>query len=132
MDISKLNMTEHADRGAQLQLLHPVDKTPLEGVTVTLLGADSTLYRNRLAAWRGKFMSSNKAPALNDAEEQAMECRVACTVSWQGMELGGKPYECTPENVRELYSNPGYSWLVEQVDAFIQERSNFFVIADGS
>jgi len=132
MDISKLNLTEHANRGAELQILHPVNKTPLDGMTITLRGADSTLYRQRLAEWRRKFLNTNKVPGVSDAEEQAMECRVACTVKWKGMELNGKPYECTPENVRELYSNPGYSWIVEQVDAFIQERSNFFVIADGS
>jgi len=132
MDISKLDMTEHANRGAQLQVLHPVNKTPIEGMIITLLGTDSTLYRQRFAAWRQKFINTNNVPGINDAEEQAMECRAACTVNWKGMERDGKPYECTPQNVRELYSNPGYSWLVEQVDAFIQDRSNFFVIADGS
>lgn len=132
MDLSKLNMTEHADKGAKMQVLHPATGEVLDGVTITLLGDDCTLQKQRYAELRrNAFKNKNQIDkALDRAEETALDLRISKTIAWEGIDWNGGPFECTPENVRKIYSDPGFSWLVEQVDRFTAERSNFLSNAD--
>jgi len=124
MDFTKLNATEYANKGADLQVLHPATNEPLDGVIITLLGEDSAEYKKRIAEARRKMSTSKKRFSIADAEAEAMENRIAVTVGWEGISEAGKELECTPENVRYMYEK--YGWLVEQVDKFVMDRANFF------
>jgi hypothetical protein len=130
MDFGKLNATEYADKGAVLNVLHPATREPLPGVTITLLGQDSKVYKARLSKMRQSFSGSNKKLDISKIEDEAANNRVAVTIAWEGVEENGKPLECTPENVRYMYEK--YDWLVEQVDRFVSDRANFFPTADVS
>lgn len=131
IDLSSLNATEYADKGAKMQVVHPVTGEPIEGMSITLLGKDSTVYNQRIAAAKRKAAKAKKY-GIEDAEDDALSNRIACTVAWEGMVFNGEPLECIPDNVRKIYADDGFRWLVDQVDAFQRDRSNFFPKADVS
>lgn len=130
MDLSKLK-TSKSEQGAVLQILHPSTEEPIKGMTITLLGQDSSVYRkiqlgkqqaalNRMA--KGKKVADLNAEKL---AEDTLDDLVSLTIDWTGFELDGKKLECTPENVLNVYSDVGLSWLKEQVNEFIGDRANF-------
>lgn len=121
-----------ADTGAVLQLVHPKTEEVIEGMTITLLGEDSKVYRklqlgkqqvalNRMA--KGKGAIDLDAEKLS---EDTIDDLVKITVAWSGFEDDGKLIECTPENVRAIYSDPYFSWIKEQAQEFKANRANFF------
>jgi len=119
-----------ADDGAVLKIVHPETEEVIEGMTITLLGQDSKVYR--------KLQMSKQQAALNriskgkkavdfDAEklaEDSIDDLVKLTTAWSGFTLNGKDLECTPENVRTVYAD--WSWIKEQVQEFVGNRANFF------
>jgi len=39
--------------------------------------------------------------------------------------MDGKPIKFSAQAIKDLYFNPEFTWIREQVEAFIRERSNF-------
>lgn len=129
MDLNNLKPVK-ANEGAVLQLLHPDTEEPIKGMTITLLGQDSEVYRkiqlakqqaalNRIS--RGKKATDLKADKL---AEDTIEDMVKMTVAWTGLELDGKELECKPVNIKKVYSE--WNWIFEQVTEFVADRANFF------
>ncbi len=77
--------------------------------------------RLRKASKRGKL-----AITQEQLDADALDLAVFCTRGWDNF-LGpdNKPHDCTAPNVRELYANPEYAYLYEQVTNFIATHSNF-------
>jgi hypothetical protein len=132
MDFSKLNETEHANRGAELTgILAPDGETVLPGVSIRLLGANSTVGRAAMSLIRKNMtMKSLQTLSIDDQHKMTTDRLVALTVSWTGIDMNGKEYKCTPENVRALYSNRDYEWLRLQVINFVDSPKNFFDAAN--
>lgn len=119
-----------ADDGAVLNIVHPETEEVIEGMTITLLGQDSKVYR--------KLQMSKQQAALNriskgkkavdfDAEklaEDSIDDLVKLTVEWSGFMLDGKELDCTPANIRNVYAE--WAWIKEQVQEFVADRANFF------
>lgn len=132
MDLAKLDLTEHANNGATLEVLHPISGELLldknkNVVTIYLLGSDSTQMRNAMSARAKKQMNSKKQAqitTIDEAEKTSAELIAAVVVSWSGIEENGTELACTPENVIHILTK--YSWLRLQVDQFVSDRSNFF------
>lgn len=129
MDLNSLKPVK-ADEGAVLQLVHPDSGDAIKGMTVTLLGQDSEVYRkiqlgkqqaalNRIS--KGKKATDLKADQL---AEDTIEDMVKMTVTWTGFELDGKELECKPVNVKKVYTE--WNWIFEQVTEFVSDRANFF------
>lgn len=119
-----------ADDGAVLNIVHPETEEVIDGMTITLLGQDSKLYRkiqlSKQQAALNRMAKGKKALDL-DAEklsEDSIDDLVKLTTAWSGFVLDGKDLDCTPENVRAVYSD--WSWIKEQVQEFVGNRANFF------
>jgi hypothetical protein len=119
-----------ADDGAVLNIVHPETEELIEGMTITLLGQDSKIYRKlqmgKQQAALNRMAKGKKALDL-DAEklsEDGIDDLVKLTTAWAGFTLDGKDLECTPENVRTVYAD--WSWIKEQVQEFVGNRANFF------
>lgn len=131
-DLSTLK-TVKADTGAVMDVLHPQTDEPIKGMTITLLGQDSEVYRKiqkvRQQATINRMAKGKKAVDL-DAEklaEDTIDDLVKLTVAWEGFREGKADLQCNEETVRRIYSDPAYAWLKEQVQAFIGDRANFFL-----
>lgn len=137
MDLNKFNVISAANEGAELQLLHFSDSTPLP-IFITLYGRDSEAYRatqrehNRKRV--AKMQRNQRAAyiALAEVEAEAREIVAACTAAWRDASEDGSPnaltfdgvaYPCNKENAVKVYTD--YPWIYEQVDAFLSDRANF-------
>jgi hypothetical protein len=124
--------TVKADEGAVMQVVDSKTEEVIPGVTITLLGQDSKVYRKiqlaRSQAILNRAAKGKKGVDL-DAEKMAddtIDDLVKLTVTWTGFEEDGKPLDATPENFARIYGDPGLSWLKEQVQEFVADRTNFF------
>lgn len=124
MDLSKLNTAELSESGVEMQLRHLVTGELLDA-WITLCGQDSKVYRQKRRELRSKSMQAKVADAVELSEQHAMEVRVACTLGWRGLDEGNKPIKFSQEKALEIYTDPGYQWIVDQVDRFIGDRANF-------
>lgn len=119
-----------ADDGAALNIIHPETEEVIDGMTITLLGQDSKVYRKlqmaKQQAALNRMAKGKKAIDL-DAEklsEDSIDDLVKLTTGWAGFSLDGKELEFTPENVRMVYTD--WAWIKEQVQEFVGNRANFF------
>ncbi|AGN30433.1 hypothetical protein SXAG_00152 [Synechococcus phage S-CBS4] len=129
MDLNNLKPTR-AEEGAVMEVLHPDTEEVIEGMTVTLLGQDSSVFKNLKRRKQNAMltrMSKGKKAVSMDAdtlERDALDEVVALTVDWKGFELDGKKLPFNDENARMVYSE--YEWLMQQAQEFVANRSNFF------
>jgi hypothetical protein len=129
MDLNSLKPVM-ADDGAVLNIVHPESEEVIEGMTITLLGQDSKVYRKiQLAKQQTALnrISKGKKAVDFDAEklaEDSIDDLVKLTVDWTGFTLDGAKLDCTPDNVRKVYGE--WVWIKEQVAEFVAERANFF------
>jgi hypothetical protein len=136
MSLSSLNTSAVSENGTAVEILHPTKNIPL-GITFFIRGTDSKTFRDITRKQQNRRMEAAKKArgSLNlTAEEmdaESIEVLVACTASWKTghedtIEISdGEFLECTPDNSRRIYADPGFAWLREQVDREIGDRSNF-------
>lgn len=125
MDLGKYNVKAAADSGAVLHIKHPSTGEKLfdngEPVTVTVIGRDSPKVQEAMQA-----VEKRKAKGEDiDAEEQGLTLFCAVVVGWSHIGLDGEELECTPANVRKVFSDERTDWIGEQVGPFVLSRRNF-------
>lgn len=131
MDLAKLDLTEHANVGSVMEVLHPITgelmlTTNGEPVTITLLGADSTKMRQEMSNRAKKQLAakSRQISSVDEAEKMSAELLATITVDWFGLSENGSEIVCNYDNAVGVYKK--YSWLRQQVDAFTTDRANFY------
>lgn len=151
-DLSALDTIEAANKGAEIELKHPVTKEGV-GIFVTILGKDSETFRsyvkeetnarirkNAMATRRGKEID---IPTAEEAEERATDLLIICILGWR-QELrkkseDGKTVEVVKnkptitfkgqelahnvQNARLLLT--GLPWFRLQIDEAIGDIENF-------
>lgn len=135
MAIKALTPKQAAEKGTEVEIIHPTTYQPL-GITVVVCGSDSDTFKaiqrkqlNRRLEMQQKNRNRQNAMTAELLEAEGMDVLVACTKSWR---TGDRPQiefddnewlDCTPENVRRIYEE--LPWLKEQVDQEIGDRANF-------
>lgn len=117
-----------ANAGAWLVLLdHNGVPSPAR---IRLLGADSDEYEDefrRQQRQQAKEIERTRKIKVSSPEAQlegAITLMIVCTAEWEGLlDSDGKAIPCAPQNARDLYLKR--KDIREQVDAFINDRSNF-------
>jgi len=135
MDLSQFDTVSAADRGASLQLSHPLTGAPLvdeaskQPVTINVLGADSHKYTDLLHRAKNKAraaLAKHGKKAVRTAEEteaEELEVAVKCTVGWSYVSWQGQPLPFSEANARMLYTER--PWVLEQVQEFMEDRTNY-------
>lgn len=146
LDLDSLDTISACDKGAEIELQHPVTKDPI-GIFITILGKDSTVFREHikdrvdsrirqeaLAERRGKPLPT---PNSAQAELEATDLLTLCTVGWRQASkdengnvvskdtITHKKEELafTTPNVKRLYQS--LPWVRQQVDKAIGDMENF-------
>lgn len=126
MKLTDIDTVKGSDEGAVIDLRHPATGEKLD-MWIKVAGPDSKLAKRRQAEIRRKMRGQKAGKIdLDMWEAEALETRVAVTLDWGGIEFD-KPLECTPENVRMVYSD--FPWVADQVDEFQADRGNFIAKA---
>ena len=134
MDLNQLNLTEKADKGAELHLEHPVSGELLEHdgkpMVIRLSGTDSAAYRKKQREHQNKRlakMAKGRKADFSINDDEACELLAACTLGWSNIIKDGEELDFSEDAAFDLYKE--FPWMREQVDAFIGDRSNFFTKA---
>jgi hypothetical protein len=123
------------DMPSRMPILHPKTLEPLvdeEGreAFIELYSRDSAKGREQARRNQIKRLASRqrkKSEIVEITEEEQTDMLVALTSSWHLVSLDGKALkvDCTPDNVRDLYTEPAMAWLRDQVENFTWDRANF-------
>lgn len=125
MDLGDLNLRAVTSQGATMDLLHPGtgEKT---GVTFNVVGYDSEAVENAARDVRREFMGARvKADAMDVATRRRVAMACAALV---GVE-GGSGSTKTLDDFKRLMADPGYIWVIEQIEGFAGDRASFFKTA---
>ena len=124
MDLKDLDVVAAANRGADVELVHPITREPLDA-TITILGRDSDEYRAAISEQARKRAQSRNKGAISfaEADDGAMEILVACTIGWDGIVENGDPIQFSLAEARRIYKK--YPWIREQVDEALADRALF-------
>jgi hypothetical protein len=139
LDLADFDTVAASEAGAELQLINPVTKEPLD-VFITLLGKDSETYRDYLrqntnsrirreAAAARKGVDANVVTA-EEIEDKAIELLVVCSTGWRTgdkptLTLKGETLPFTANNALRVYTEQ--LWVRRQVDSFVADLENFTV-----
>lgn len=132
MDISNFNFKEATP--AIMELCHPVTQETLKGdddlpITITLHGSDSSVFRAAVREYGNRKLSKGaKKQTVEEIDQATTRILAKATVSWSdNFVVNGDALDCTMQNAEKIYAD--YSWIREQVDAFVNERANFLANA---
>ncbi len=132
INLSDFNTERLSREGIWMQLLSIKDGSPLPA-RIKLGGTDTKEYKQLERKRRDRRLNNqatggfrNQKIKTAELEHDIIEGFANLTFDWENISMDGKTLlECTPENIRRLYSEPGYSWIVEQIDRFVGDRANF-------
>jgi hypothetical protein len=130
MDLDNLGSTYLPEEGAVMELMGPDgaqlfndDKTPM---TITLLGADSDIaIKARNTATNRRLAQGVRAKLTAEALESEGAAYLATLTTGWNITMGGTKPEFTRDAALALYNNPRLTFIREQVDAFVGDRSHF-------
>lgn len=136
--MSKFDALElDVDAPSRMTIVHPITKQPLRDANgneayIDLRSPDSEearkyerkLTNERLALARKSRFSAITAEQL-EAEQVGRLANL--TVGWRLLALDGSPLdiEFSSSNARELYENRHMAWLRSQVEAHLDDTTNF-------
>jgi hypothetical protein len=116
----------------ELQLRHPVtdellfaDEAKEKPVQIVIYGTSSKQYRNAVTAMQNRQLKrKQKTVSAEVMREESVELLVQCSEKAVNLSYKGKPV-ADADAFRELYSDPSFSWLKDQVDGALGDVSNF-------
>jgi len=130
-DLSTIDTVKGSNEGFDVQIYHPGTNVDLD-ITIHVLGKDSDEFqkisraqsKKRMAKMTkgGGFRTTPSIP-IEEIERDGIDLLAACTKSWSGIVVEGKPVDCTYDNVIMIYER--FPWIKEQVDTAIGDRANF-------
>ena len=136
MDLKSLNILAPAESGTEVELEHPATREPLvddKGTPwiIEVRGEDSETVRRVIKKQHDKRMDrarkGQKGGSDADlSESEQVQKLVAATIGWSGLVMDGEPYPFNAQNAHRLYSDPGFYWIVEQVQQAMSDRARFF------
>ena len=129
MDITQLDLSEadyqtlhlcHPSTG--LELVDEEDDTP---VLIQLYSADSDTYRAAVRKFGNKKLNEkkNRKQSIEELEESSASLLATATHGWSGLKIGENELAFNFANAKKLYRD--FPWIREQVEDFINDRSNF-------
>lgn len=132
-DLSTLDTTSACDKGAEIELHHPVSNVPL-GMFITLIGKDSKEFRDytrdktntrlrkdAMAQKRGKDPEIRTVEAI---EAENIELLVLCTKGWRGfIDDDGNEVPFNVQNAIFMYKN--FPDIYDSVNSAVGDLDNF-------
>ena len=131
MDLSQINIEQASEKGAFLHLEHPVTGEHLytdddKAIGFDVVGSDSARFRRKMSELANRKMGKRqKQSTIEKAEQEGAELLSACILKCHNVTIDGE--QVKPESVEHVLLK--HRWIREQVDEFVGDRRNFFLIA---
>jgi hypothetical protein len=125
------------DKPGRMAIRHPATGEPmtnsaLEAAYVDVYSSDSEIARkHQRAIGQRRFEEAQRrrkrGAKYEEFEEANIDFLVALTAGWRlvGLDGGDLDVPFNKDAARELYSEPGMTWLRDQVEEFAGDRANF-------
>lgn len=129
---------------SKLDIIHPGTGEPV-GMWIELHSMYSNHMRkseNKIKSDKDQFWRDRKRRGpLNEREqaiydemidEAGLNLLIGATIAWGSdgngnqIRMKGELLDCTPENVRKLYTDTKTQWIRKQVDLYLGNDANFF------
>ena len=137
IDLANLDTAAACDKGAEIELYHPVTKAPLN-VFFTVLGEDSAVFKNkarefanarlrREATMRGRGKTA-EVRSLEDSEIDNLSILAECTTGWRTgnsptVTIDGRELPFSKKNAEDFYQR--FPKFRDQIQDAITELENF-------
>jgi len=135
VDLKSVNCASLAEEGVTFTLLHPngdefdlpEDKKP----TITVAGRDSETFRAAEKEEKAKLNSMSQKQRnkvdMDYLRKQTVNILVKCVLGWTNIEEDGKSLPCNATNKNRILRDPGYAWLMDQVEEHANDRAQLFL-----
>jgi len=100
-----------------------VDGSPTD-ICFKVVGRNSDQYK-RVERKFSKELVLDRKKAASEITEQQLDILCGCVLEWKNLEEDGTKIICNYDNKKRIFSDPAYGWLVEKIDRFIGEDTNF-------
>ena len=126
MDLSNITTEQEAQ---VMELLHPVTGEVIrddkdKAFTITLLGSDTNSYKAEFNAVLKEVRAQKKDQTERESEKRGATMLAKITTDCY-LIMDSKKMKYSVEAMADLYFNPEYTWIREQVEAFTRNRANF-------
>ncbi len=111
-------------QAADLSVLHPVTKEPT-GIVLKVVGRDSSQFKQKARELLRASLAKKKEETILDRENENQELVASAIVGWND-EADEAFGSYTPARALEIVKMDELAFMLEQVEEFIAERSNFF------
>jgi hypothetical protein len=105
-----------------MPVIHPSTGMHIDGMTVTLKSKHSPEWKAKVSELARNAPKTAK-PDLERSEKIGTELLSVVVVDWTGFEENGKPVKCSRDAAKDLMTR--YPWLRKQIDAAVDEDTNF-------
>lgn len=125
MDLATLDLATQAETPRTMQVVHPLTSLPIDGMTITLIGAESNTARDlqRRAQRARTKQAMQKRMDPEEIEAQAVRFLAALIKGWENIDWQGAPLAWSFENAVMLLTT--LPWLRKQVDEFAYNAEEF-------
>lgn len=131
MDISKLGVVSAAEKGAEMPLLNPFTGEET-GAVFTVLGYDAEAVIAAARSFDKAEAKSTKTEPDDILRRRKARLAVAAVTGWSNFVFGGHEMPYSADKATEIFSQPDFAWIVDQVQRFGGDRGNFFPQGSGS
>ena len=130
--------SRYAKDTVEVTIYDPVDLSAKldTGIRIGIKSIYSKEARTAAQAARAKIQIVDDKVVSSEAEldEAFLEQTIGATVYWKADDdeysdsllIGGEKVPCTPDTVRQLYTNPQTAWIQRQVQAAYLNLAGFF------
>lgn len=120
--MSKMTLNDLRPTTKKIELIHPTQGNT--GIYVELVGQDSKAFRERSKALMKQRLAEGKDAKIDvdQLEKDNADLAATCVVGWDEEVFG--PF--SKEKAREIMGDPELTWIREQVEEAVKERTNFF------
>jgi hypothetical protein len=117
MDLNQFkDLTERHDQGIAVIIRNPETNEETD-IVITVAGAWSNKAREA-----GRDMAALNVDHEGDPERFSQMLMARRVISWENLEMNGKPVPCTVADATELFTDPRFYWLYAQVIAVDRAR----------
>jgi hypothetical protein len=102
----------------------------LSDVVLSVISTDSKEYHAVARRYFDDMLSPNRKRGAEQHAQAAAELIASCIVGWKGLTENGEPIRYSNDKAVELMATPELLFIREQVEAYVKERTNFFLGGD--
>jgi hypothetical protein len=127
LNLASVNTAEKANQGVEMEIEHPGTGEGTGGF-LTICGEDSEQHAKAMNILSRKRMKAQRKTGRvevihDDIQDGMVTLAVNCVIGWRGILEDGVEVPFNRANLRRILTT--YKFVLEQVNAFIGDRSNF-------